>query len=122
MEIVRRLCKVVLRITLYLKESETAQIEVLYSPDKIPTVPGVEVEYDKLTNREPIGEGGNADVMKATLPTADGDIALAIKEPRMHGTLHTDDIERLLKEAEIWSKLDSNDRLCLITSGQWITS
>ena len=97
--------------TLNSKERETAQSEVLYSPDKIPTVPSVEVEYDKLTNREPIGEGGNADVMKATLPTADGDIALAIKEPRMHGTLHTDDIERLLKEAEIWSKLDSNDHI-----------
>jgi outer membrane protein assembly factor BamB len=93
------------------EQRETIRSEALYSPDHIPAAPRVEVNYDKLTNREPIGEGGNADVMKATLATIKGEITLAVKRPRMHGTLHADNIERLLKEAETWSKLDSHDHI-----------
>ncbi|MDB2242717.1 protein kinase domain-containing protein [Halorubrum ezzemoulense] len=80
-------------------------------PDKIPRAPTISIEYDKLTNKEPIGGGGNADVTKATLPTPDGELTLAIKEPRMSGTLHTEAIERILKEAETWDKLDGHDHV-----------
>ncbi|WP_372479004.1 serine/threonine protein kinase [Halomicrobium sp. HM KBTZ05] len=78
-------------------------------PDKIPAKPSASVEYGTVTDEEPIGSGGNADVTKARLPTPDGDVAVAIKEPRMAGTLHTEAIERLLEEAKTWDKLDDHD-------------
>lgn len=48
---------------------------------------------------------------KATLPTPDGDVTLAIKEPRMSGTLHSDAVERMLEEAETWDKLDDHNHI-----------
>jgi serine/threonine protein kinase len=69
----------------------------------------VDITYDQLTHEEPIGAGGNADVGKAMYPTEDGDVTLAIKRPRMAGTMHVDKIKRLLQEAETWTKLDDHD-------------
>ncbi|QGX96258.1 hypothetical protein EI982_16470 [Haloplanus rallus] len=80
-------------------------------PESIPRAPDVSVDYDALTDEEPIGGGGNADVTKATLPTPEGDVTLAIKRPRMQGTLHTDAVERLMAEAETWDKLDDHDHI-----------
>jgi outer membrane protein assembly factor BamB/serine/threonine protein kinase len=80
-------------------------------PGQIPRAPDVSVDYDALTDEEPIGGGGNADVSKATLPTPDGDVTLAIKRPRMAGTLHSDQVERMLAEAETWDKLDNHDHI-----------
>lgn len=89
----------------------TERVESTPVPDKIPRAPDVTVDYDALTDEEPIGGGGNADVSKATLPTPDGDVTLAIKRPRMAGTLHTEAVERMLKEAETWDKLDDHDHI-----------
>ena len=80
-------------------------------PDTIPRAPKISVDYNALTDREPIGGGGSADVMRATHPTPSGDVTLAIKEPRMGGTLHTEVVERLLEEAETWDKLDDHDHI-----------
>jgi tRNA A-37 threonylcarbamoyl transferase component Bud32 len=80
-------------------------------PDNISRAPDLSVEYDALTNKQPIGGGGNADVSKATLPTAGGNVLLAIKKPRMSGTIHNDQVERILQEAEIWDKLDGHDHI-----------
>jgi PGF-pre-PGF domain-containing protein len=80
-------------------------------PDEIPGVGAASVEYDALTDRESIGGGGNADVTKATYSGADVDHALAIKEPRMAGTLRTEQAEGLLEEAETWDKLDEHDHV-----------
>ncbi len=80
-------------------------------PESIPRAPDVTVDYDALTDEEPIGAGGNADVTRATLPTADGEVTLAIKRPRMQGTLHTDAVERLLEEAETWDRLGGHDHV-----------
>jgi len=77
----------------------------------IPSPPETSVEYRRLTEQQPIGSGGNADVTCATLPTENGNITLAIKEPRMSGTLHTDTVDRLLEEAETWDKLDDHDHI-----------
>lgn len=60
---------------------------------QIPSVPKLSVEYDTLTNREQVG-GGNAGVTKATLPTPDRDVFLAIKEPRLSETIHADQVKR----------------------------
>ncbi|GAB3312498.1 serine/threonine-protein kinase [Haloplanus salinarum] len=80
-------------------------------PESIPRAPDVSVDYDALTDEEPIGGGGNADVTRATLSTPTGDVTLAIKRPRMQGTLHTDAVERLMAEAETWDKLDDHDHI-----------
>lgn len=82
--------------------------------DGIPTAPEVSVDYESLTNKERIGSGGNADVMKANFPTEGGDIALAIKRPRIPGTLHIETVERLLEEAETWAKLDKHDHIVAV--------
>jgi ABC-type transport system substrate-binding protein len=92
-------------------EAVSERLQARPIPEKIPRAPSLSVDYDALRNREPIGAGGNADVTKATLPTASGDVILAIKEPRMSGTLHTDAVERLLDEAETWDKLDDHDHI-----------
>jgi HEPN domain-containing protein len=80
-------------------------------PETIPSEPNLSVDYDNLADKEPIGGGGNADVTKATLATPSGDVTLAIKQPRMAGTLHTDAMERILDEAETWDKLDDHEHI-----------
>ncbi len=80
-------------------------------PESIPRAPDLDVNFDALANEEPLGGGGNADVTKARLPTLDGDVTLAIKKPRMSGTLHSEQVERLLNEAETWDKLDDHDHV-----------
>ncbi|MFB6152101.1 MAG: protein kinase [Haloarculaceae archaeon] len=80
-------------------------------PQEVPSAPDVRVDHDELTDEQPIGSGGNADVTRATLSTADGDVTLAVKRPRMAGTLHSEEVERLLEEAETWSKLDDHDHV-----------
>jgi outer membrane protein assembly factor BamB/tetratricopeptide (TPR) repeat protein len=89
----------------------TEQVEAHPIPDNIPRAPNISVTYNALTNKEPIGAGGNADVTRAILPTPDGKVKLAIKEPRMSGTLHTETVERMLEEAEMWDKLDDHDHI-----------
>jgi soluble cytochrome b562 len=94
------------RLTGIIKQHKTHPV-----PERIPRAPEVTVDFDALTNEEPIGGGGNADVSKATFPTPDGDVTLAIKRPRMSGTLHSDQVERMLNEAETWDKLDDHDHI-----------
>lgn len=89
----------------------TERLEAGGVPDTIPHVPDVSVEYTHLTEQKPIGSGGNADVTKARLPTPDEDMLLAIKEPRMSGTLHQDTVDQILTEAETWDKLDGHDHI-----------
>ncbi|GAB3321116.1 serine/threonine-protein kinase [Haloplanus salinarum] len=91
------------------EESESVAGSANQPPDSAPRAPDVRVDYDALTDEEPIGGGGNADVTKATLPTPEGNVTLAIKRPRMQGTLHADAVERMLDEAETWDKLDDHD-------------
>jgi outer membrane protein assembly factor BamB len=80
-------------------------------PASIPRAPDVAVDHGALTDEEPIGGGGNADVVRAALPTSEGDVPLAIKRPRMSGTLHADAVDRLLQEAETWDRLDDHDHV-----------
>jgi serine/threonine protein kinase len=100
-----------------LRDKGTARLERVETrlaggpPASIPRGPDLSVDYDALTDEEPIGSGGNADVTRAILPTPDGDVTLAIKKPRMSGTLHTEQVERLLSEAETWDKLDDHDHI-----------
>jgi serine/threonine protein kinase len=80
-------------------------------PKEIPHAPNLSVDYDSLINEEQIGSGGNAVVNKMTLSTTDGNVTLAVKEPRISGTLHTEQVNRILQEAETWDKLDDHDHI-----------
>lgn len=80
-------------------------------PEAIPRVSDIAIEYDELVDERPIGSGGNADVTRATYPTPDGDLTLAIKRPRISDTLDMKAIEGMLVEAEMWEKLDDHDHI-----------
>ena len=81
------------------------------TPTTVPEVPDLSLDYDDIEKIEPIGRGGNADVFRARTSGPDGTVTLALKEPRLDGTLHTEAVERLLTEAETWSKLDDHDHV-----------
>jgi tRNA A-37 threonylcarbamoyl transferase component Bud32 len=80
-------------------------------PEEIPRVADLAIEYDELVDERPIGSGGNADVTRATYPTPEGDLTLAIKRPRISDTLDMKAIEGMLVEAEMWEKLDDHDHI-----------
>jgi len=80
-------------------------------PERIPRAPDLSLSYDKLEDRELIGHGGNADVYRVTALAPDGNTLLAVKEPRVEGTLHTETVDRLLNEAETWDRIDDHDHV-----------
>jgi len=89
----------------------TRQLWTNTIPKEIPRAPNLSVDYDSLINEEQIGSGGNAVVNKMTLSTTDGNVTLAVKEPRISGTLHTEQVNQILQEAETWDKLDDHDHI-----------
>jgi hypothetical protein len=80
-------------------------------PDRISRAPDLSIDYDALNGRDPLGRGGNADVYRASVRAGGHTHDVAVKEPRMSGTLHTDAVDRLLAEAETWDKLDDHDHV-----------
>jgi serine/threonine protein kinase len=76
--------------------------------------------HDRFRDRELVGQGGNADVYRALVDTPQGDRPVAVKEPRVKGTLHSDQIERLMTESETWDKLDDHDHV--VTVLDWGTA
>jgi hypothetical protein len=78
-------------------------------PTRVAGGPDIAVAYDDLEFGEFVGGGGSADVHRATVETADGSVPLAVKRPRARGTLHTEQVERFVEEAETWAKLDDHD-------------
>jgi hypothetical protein len=77
----------------------------------VPGVPRLSLGYEEIQKQELFGRGGNADVFRVTVETDGGTLPLALKEPRMSGTLHTEAVERMLAEAETWQKLDGHDNV-----------
>ena len=82
-------------------------------PPQIPDTPRPSLSYEDITLGDPLGRGGNADVYYATAATPQGDLELAVKEPRMGGgeTLNTEVVERMMQEAETWQQLDGHDHV-----------
>jgi hypothetical protein len=80
-------------------------------PSSVPTPPALRLSYLDLDRGDRIGTGGNADVYRATASGPDGPVDLAIKEPRVEGTLHADTVERVVQEAETWADLDDHDHI-----------
>jgi len=87
------------------------QLQTNAIPEEIPRTTNFSVDYDSLINEEQIGSGGTAIVKRVTLPAIDGGTMLAVKEPRMSETLHTEQVDRILQEAKIWNKLDDHDHI-----------
>lgn len=73
-----------------------------------------DVAYEDFEKLDQIGSGGNADVFRATVAGDNSDRTIAVKEPRMQGTVQTDDIDRFISEAETWSKLDSHSHIATV--------
>jgi tetratricopeptide (TPR) repeat protein len=70
-----------------------------------------ELSYDDIETEEQIGSGGNADVYRATIDVDDTQETIALKEPRMQGTVDKSVIEKFVSEAETWAKLDDHEHI-----------
>lgn len=81
------------------------------APDSIPPTPSVSLNYEAITVHDQIGKGGNADVYHATAMDSDKKINLAIKQPRISGTVHTETVEDMLSEAKTWQQIDDHDHV-----------
>lgn len=93
------------------EKTSTNVLESNMIPNRIPETPTQEVSYDSIIEEEKIGSGSNAEVTKATLSQIDGNETIAIKTPRMSGTLHTEEVKQLHSEAETWNELDNHDHI-----------
>jgi molecular chaperone DnaK len=80
-------------------------------PETIPSPPRRSFTYEDFDYEEPLGQGGNADVHRATIETDDGRLRLAIKTPRMKGTLHAEAVNQIVDEAKLWQQLDDHDHI-----------
>jgi hypothetical protein len=87
-------------------DSESARRDSAVGMDTTPSL-----TYDEINKGKLIGSGGNADVYHATAKTGKDQLELALKEPRVSGTLHTEAVDRLLNEAEIWQSLDDHEHI-----------
>jgi len=80
-------------------------------PDSVPNAPNISIEYGEITDKQPIAGGGNADIMRATLPGHDSNLMIAVKKPRINGALAMSTVEGMLEEAKLWSKIDDHDHI-----------
>jgi sporulation protein YlmC with PRC-barrel domain/tRNA A-37 threonylcarbamoyl transferase component Bud32 len=78
-------------------------------PDAVPGGPDVDVAYGALEHLERVASGGDADVYRARAATDGEDAVVAVKEPRLEGTMHADDLDRFEREADTWSRLDDHE-------------
>lgn len=74
--------------------------------DALAEQPRLSLTYDELVQEERIGTGGNADVFRARVEGSGAVVAL--KVPRIQGTLTASAVEQFLEEAETWGKLDDH--------------
>jgi serine/threonine protein kinase len=89
----------------------TARAERPGPPDAIPIEPDLALTHDALEVAEPIGKGGNADVYRATVDRDGRTHELALKEPRLSGTVETDVMDQFIEEARTWERLDDHDHV-----------
>jgi serine/threonine protein kinase/outer membrane protein assembly factor BamB len=80
-------------------------------PEVVETFSLPTFDYQDLSKGDKIGAGGEANVFECTL-TVDGEsYTLALKEPRVEGTIQTDIFERYEEEAETWANLDDHQNI-----------
>lgn len=76
-------------------------------PEQVPTGPDGGIDFATLETETTIGTGGTADVVKMT--DARSGAVIAVKQPRLEGTLNQQVVDEFVREAETWEKLDSHD-------------
>jgi len=76
-------------------------------PEQIPTKPTVDIEFSSLQEGGQIGSGGTADVTKMRIPRSE--TVIAVKQPRVQGTLDERILQTVVSEAETWEKLDDHE-------------
>lgn len=70
----------------------------------------IEAAFDDFTEVDKLGSGGNADVTKVEFDGRGPD-TVAIKQPRMQGTLDQESIKQFVDEAETWNKIDDHNHI-----------
>jgi tRNA A-37 threonylcarbamoyl transferase component Bud32 len=87
------------------------------STKPVPTSGGtLDLSYADFDRGERIGSGGNADVYLSTFTEKDTTRTVALKEPRMRGTILAESVERFAREANTWSKLDRHDNIVSVVA------
>ena len=97
-------------------KKDITNIQKSGKPDKqilesIQDVPRLNLAFTDIEKQDPLGSGGNADVYLAKAPKSSESIDLAIKQPRLTGTLDTEIIDQMLNEAETWQQLDDHNHI-----------
>ena len=75
--------------------------DLTVSPDPI------DARFDQFEEIEHLGSGGNADVTKQAYRGRGPDV-VALKQPRMQGTMDVASVEQFTDEAKTWAKLDDH--------------
>jgi tRNA A-37 threonylcarbamoyl transferase component Bud32 len=81
------------------------------APNQIEKTPDISVTYSETENEELIGTGGNAEVTKITISRSNISRNFAVKKPSLSGTIHENQVNNMLQEAEMWSKLDDHEHI-----------
>lgn len=81
------------------------------SPRGQSSLPAATLSFDDIEVREVIGHGGNADVHRATTRIKGQNRTIAIKKPRVRGTLSNERIAAVLAEAETWQRIDDHEHV-----------
>lgn len=77
-------------------------------PEPISAASVPDFDYGELDKEDTIGSGGEANVYEANLNVGDATYKLAVKEPRVDGTVQTKVFEEFEQEAETWANLDEH--------------
>jgi serine/threonine protein kinase len=73
-------------------------------------------DYDDFERGALIGSGGNADVYRSTLMLDDTPRPVAMKEPRIQGTVLAESTEMFAAEARTWSRLDNHANIVTVVA------
>lgn len=80
-------------------------------PGTVPTVADLTLDYDAIEKTGHLGTGGTADVFEATVDTPDGELTIALKEPRFDSDVDQAVIDGFEREADTWNRLDDHDNV-----------
>jgi tetratricopeptide (TPR) repeat protein/tRNA A-37 threonylcarbamoyl transferase component Bud32 len=76
-----------------------------------PVETDIELTHDHFEEEELIGSGGNADVYLVDVDHDGVTEPVALKQPRIQGTMHQETIKKFASEAKTWSKLDDHPNI-----------
>ena len=80
-------------------------------PEVVPRPPALSLSYEEIADGELVGQGGDADVYRTTVVRDGHERPVAVKQPRLQGTMNPETVERFVEEAEVWAQLDDHDHV-----------